>query len=93
MNPACDVAILGSGLAGTIIGAILARNGAETVVLDKNAHPRFAIGESTIPQTSLMLKVLADRYDVPDFHNMSSWSRIDSSVTKACGVKLAAGFV
>jgi FADH2 O2-dependent halogenase len=89
MKPACDVAILGSGLAG----AILARNGAETVVLDKNAHPRFAIGESTIPQTSLMLKVLADRYDVPEFHNISSWSRIDSSVTKACGVKLAAGFV
>lgn len=35
----CDVAILGSGLAGSIMGAILARQGANVVLIDAGQHP------------------------------------------------------
>ena len=45
----CDVVILGSGLAGSITGAILARQGAKVVLIDAGQHPRFAVGESMTP--------------------------------------------
>ena len=37
-----------------MLGAILARNGAKVVMLDSKAHPKFAIGESTIPNHSMI---------------------------------------
>ncbi|KKD02453.1 NAD(P)-binding protein, partial [Streptomyces sp. WM6386] len=46
----CDVFILGSGLAGSVAGAILARQGTKVVLVDAGQHPRFAVGESMTPQ-------------------------------------------
>ncbi|HWO59191.1 MAG TPA: FAD-dependent monooxygenase, partial [Umezawaea sp.] len=61
-----DVAILGSGLAGGMLGAVLARNGVKVLIVDAGTHPRFAVGESTIPYTSGMMRLIADRYQVPE---------------------------
>ena len=44
-----DVAILGTGIGGTSLGAILAKNGLRVLLLEQTVHPRFAIGESTVP--------------------------------------------
>ena len=44
-----DVAILGAGMAGGVLGTVLARNGVRVLLLDAATHPRFAVGESTIP--------------------------------------------
>lgn len=88
-----DVIILGSGIAGTILGTILASNKISTVLVDKDSHPKFAIGESTIPQTSAMLKVLAERYNVPEFYNLSSFQNIITNVSRNCGMKRNFGFV
>ena len=49
--PEYDVLILGSGLAGSLTAAILARHGAKVLLIDAAQHPRFAVGESTTPQT------------------------------------------
>jgi flavin-dependent dehydrogenase len=45
----CDVLVIGGGPAGSTIGALLAQQGHKVVVLEKEHHPRFHIGESLLP--------------------------------------------
>jgi flavin-dependent dehydrogenase len=45
----CDVLIMGGGPAGSAAAALLAKKGFNTVVLEKDHHPRFHIGESLLP--------------------------------------------
>ena len=45
----CDVLVIGGGPAGSTVGALLARQGHDVLVIDKDAHPRFHIGESLLP--------------------------------------------
>ena len=58
--PSDDVAVLGSGFAGAALAAILARQGLSVVVLEAGVHPRFAIGESMILETSETLRAMAE---------------------------------
>lgn len=88
-----DVAILGSGIAGGLMGCILARQGLKVVIIDTGIHPRFAIGESTIGETTYMLGILAERYDVPEIAHCSSLSNVRQYVTSTCGIKRNFGFV
>jgi len=88
-----DVVILGSGLAGTMIAACLARNGVDTLVIDAGQHPRFAIGESTIPYTSMMMRLIAERYDVPEIKYLTTFEGVQANVSTNCGVKRNFGFV
>ncbi|MFI2435501.1 NAD(P)/FAD-dependent oxidoreductase [Streptomyces sp. NPDC018693] len=88
-----DVAILGSGMAGGMLGAVLARNGVKVLLLDAGTHPRFAVGESTIPYTSGMTRLIADRYQVPELRALSSFKGISENVSRYCGQKQNFGFV
>ncbi len=87
-----DVVIIGSGWSGTLLAAILARQGVDVVVLDKGSHPKFAVGESTIPHTSLLLSILAARWDVPEVDNLAYPDRIQQHVCTTCGIKRSFGF-
>lgn len=88
-----DVAILGAGFAGLIVALILARQGYRVVVLERGEHPRFAIGESGIKETSLALSWLAGRYDLPELDNLTSAARIQERVSRACGQKRSFSFL
>lgn len=88
-----DVAIIGAGIAGTLLAAILGRHGVRTVVVDGGTHPRFAVGESTIPYTSVMLRILAARYQVPEIAHLSHFSSIRTKVSSNNGQKRNFGFV
>jgi FADH2 O2-dependent halogenase len=88
-----DVAILGSGFAGSVLGAILARRGARVLLLDRGEHPRFALGESTVPHTSMLMRIMADRFGVPEIKHCSAFDTIRKKVTSSCGVKRNFGFV
>lgn len=88
-----DVAILGSEIAGGLMGCILARQGLKVVIIDTGTHPRFAPGESTIDETTYMLRILAERYDVPEIAHCSSLSDVWQHVTSACAIKRNFGFV
>lgn len=88
-----DVAILGSGMAGGMLGAVLARNGVKVLLLDAGTHPRFAVGESTIPYTSGMTRLVAERYQVPELRALSSFKGIRENVSRNCGQKQNFGFV
>jgi tetracycline 7-halogenase / FADH2 O2-dependent halogenase len=89
----CDIAIVGSAIASSLLSTILAKRGLDVIVLEKDAHPQFAIGESTIPQTSLMLKALSQRYDIPEFDRLSSFEDASRTVARTCGKKSNFGFV
>lgn len=88
-----DVAILGSGIAGSMMAAILARHGKKVLMVDQGEHPRFALGESTVPHTSMMMRIIADRYDVPEIKHCADFNNIQKHVTRSCGIKRNFGFV
>ncbi len=90
-----DVAILGSGFAGSMLGAILARNGAKGVAkpLDRKAHPKFAIGESTIPNMLVTLRMMAMRYDVPELLSVATFTGCQKVVSASHGQKTHFGFM
>lgn len=93
MSDSYDVAIIGGGIGGSILAAILARHGISTVILEGSPHPRFAIGESTIPETTLLMRCLAARYDVPELEHLSSYALTSRNVATTCGVKRNFSFV
>ncbi len=45
----CDVVVIGGGPAGSTIATLLTRRGHRVVLLEKEHHPRFHIGESLLP--------------------------------------------
>jgi FADH2 O2-dependent halogenase len=91
--PQRDVIILGSGLAGSVIAACLARAGLDVLVVDAARHPRFAIGESTIPYTSIMSRLIGERYDVPEIKHLSGFTSVHEHVSANCGKKRNFGFI
>jgi FADH2 O2-dependent halogenase len=88
-----DVAVLGSGIGGAVLSAILGRQGFRVLLLEKGTHPRFAVGEAMQPQSSMLMWILGERFDVPEIANISSTDRILQNVTKNCGVKKTFGFL
>ena len=54
----CDVLVIGGGPAGSTAGAMLARQGHNVVILEKEHHPRFHIGESLLPANLPLLEKL-----------------------------------
>ena len=49
-------------IVGALMARVLAVLGYDVVLLERGAHPRFAIGESTTPLANLSLERLARRY-------------------------------
>ena len=88
-----DVAILGAGLAGAMLAAVLARNSVKVLLIDAATHPRFAVGESTIPYTSAVTKIVAARYQVPEIDALSGFRTVHEKVTPMCGRKQNFGFI
>jgi FADH2 O2-dependent halogenase len=88
-----DVAILGAGMAGGMLGAVLARNGVKVLLIDAGTHPRFAVGESTIPYTSSMTRIIAERYGVPEIEPLASFRGVNEEVSPMSGRKSNFGFV
>jgi FADH2 O2-dependent halogenase len=83
-----DIAIVGSGFAGSILAMIARRLGYRVMLLERGRHPRFAIGESASPLAGVLIEQLADRYDLPRLRPLSAfgtWQRAYPDVV--CGLK------
>ena len=88
-----DVAILGNGLSGSMLATILGKQGVSVVLIDADQHPRFAVGESTIPHTSLIVSLLAEKYDLPELEHLVDADRLAKHVCTTCGIKRHFGYV
>ena len=45
----CDVLVIGGGPGGSTVAALLSDRGKNVVLLEKDGHPRFHVGESLLP--------------------------------------------
>src|SRR5262245_14750794 len=83
-----DIAIIGSGFAGSLLAMIARRLGRSVILLERFRHPRFAIGESSTPLANLILEELAIRYDLPEILPLTAWGSWQESYPEiACGLK------
>lgn len=88
-----DVAILGSGLGGSILAATLARLGLRVLILERRAQPRPFLGESMPRRASLILWMLGQQYDVPEILDLSSTERLNERAVATCGARRSYGFL
>lgn len=54
----CDILVVGGGPAGSTAAALLAEQGRDVLLLEKDSHPRFHIGESLLPRNQAIIKRL-----------------------------------
>lgn len=89
----CDIVIVGAGFGGSLLAQIARTAGRRVVLLEKERHPRFSIGESSTPLANLKLATLADRYGLAAIKPLCKyglWKRTYPQV--ACGLKRGFSF-
>ncbi len=83
-----DVAVVGSGFAGSLLALACRRLGRSVVLVERGRHPRFAIGESSSPLANLLLEELCDRYGLSRIRPLSAWGSWQRSHPEiGCGLK------
>lgn len=83
-----DVAVIGSGFAGSLFAMIMRRLGHSVALIERGQHPRFVIGESSTPLANLLLEELARRYDLPRLLPLSKWGAWQHAYPQVgCGLK------
>jgi len=88
LNDTCDIAVVGSGFGGSLLAMIAHQLGRSVILLEKNKHPRFAIGESTTPLSNILLENLATRYHLSGIAPLSKWGSWQQTYPHvACGLK------
>ena len=88
MSESWDIAIVGSGFAGSLLAMVARRLGRSVVLIEKGTHPRVVIGESSTPLSNLLLEDLATRYNLPALAPLSKWGSWRRTYPElACGLK------
>lgn len=75
MTDRCEVVVVGSGFAGSILARALARSGRRVMLIERGRHPRFALGESSTPLGAIALERLAKRYGMADLAQLAAYGR------------------
>jgi FADH2 O2-dependent halogenase len=83
-----DIAVIGSGFAGSLVAMIARRLGHSVVLIEKGAHPRVVIGESSTPLANLLVEELCDRYSLDAIRPLAKWGSWQRTYPEiACGLK------
>lgn len=83
-----DVAIVGAGFGGSLTALLLNRLGRTVAMVERGAHPRFALGESATPLADLVLADLARRYDLPRIAPLAEYGTWQQAYPNlVCGLK------
>lgn len=93
MDSTFDIAIFGSGPAGSVLAMTLCRQGFRVLLIERQQHPRFAIGESTTPLGNLILETLGHRYNLPELVSISEYGKWQRDLPHlSCGLKRGFSF-
>jgi len=88
-----DIAVIGSGFAGSLLAMIAQQLGRRVILLERGRHPRMVIGESSTPLSNLLLEELATRYGLLNVLPLSKWGSWRRSHPElACGLKRGFSF-
>jgi FADH2 O2-dependent halogenase len=83
-----DVAVAGSGFAGSLVALIARRLGLSVALLERGSHPRFAIGESSSPLANLLLESVCERYGLDRVRALAKWGTWRAARPEiGCGLK------
>lgn len=74
MRDRYDLVVLGGGIAGSTLALVLSQIPCRVLVVERGRHPRFAIGESTIPSTTFGFRYLAKKYGVPELAQVTHYT-------------------
>jgi len=88
-----DLAIIGSGFAGSLLAMIARQLGRSVVLLERGSHPRMVIGESSTPLSNLLVQELATRYGLPTLLPLTKWGTWQQHYPDvSCGLKRGFSF-
>jgi tetracycline 7-halogenase / FADH2 O2-dependent halogenase len=81
------IVVVGSGFAGSILARALQLQGHRVTLVDRQRHPRFALGESSTPLAALSLERLAGR-GLDDLRHLAAYGRWRRHLPRLrCGLK------
>ncbi|MGB9417624.1 MAG: FAD-dependent oxidoreductase [Acidobacteriaceae bacterium] len=93
MSRSYDIAVIGSGFAGSLFAMIARRLGRSVILLERSRHPRVVIGESSTPLSNLLLEDIAQRYDLPQLQPLTKWGSWQKRYPDLpCGLKRGFSF-
>lgn len=88
-----DVAIVGGGFAGSLLAMVARRMGKSVLLVERERHPRFVIGESSTPLANLLMEEIAVRHDLPRLLPLCKWGAWQAAYPDiACGLKRGFSF-
>jgi FADH2 O2-dependent halogenase len=88
-----DLAIVGGGFAGSILAQIARQLGRSVLLVERDRHPRFVIGESSTPIANLILEELSERYRLPALKPLAKWATWQATYPHiGCGLKRGFSF-
>ncbi|WP_025131881.1 NAD(P)/FAD-dependent oxidoreductase [Pseudomonas sp. PH1b] len=88
-----DILLAGNSLSVLMLAACLARNNVRVGLLRNRHLPPDLTGEATIPYTSMIFELIADRYGVPEIKDIARTRDIQQKVMPSSGVKKNLGFI
>jgi len=77
-----DIVVIGAGVAGGTLSLCLAKQGLRTLTVELKAHPRFTIGESTVPTTTLTFRHIGEAFGVPEIAPLMNYCEQKKSTDK-----------
>ena len=83
-----DIAVVGSGFAGSLIAMVARQLGRSVILIERGRHPRFAIGESSTPLANLLLEEIGAEYGLNALLPLTKWGTWQAAHPElACGLK------
>jgi FADH2 O2-dependent halogenase len=71
-----DLLILGSGYPGSLLATVAAARGFRVVLVDRDAQPRFSIGESSTPEQNTLHTEMAKAFGAPELAELGSLGKL-----------------
>ena len=84
-----DVIVVGAGPAGSTAATLLAMQGHKILVLDRDQHPRFHIGESFLPMGEPVFNRLGIKWDAAEYLPKNGAEFIDEKTGRRARFPLA----
>jgi len=60
-------------LAGSLAALVCSQLKLKVLVVEISKHPRFAIGESTVPTTTAIIDAISKKYNIPELKNLTRY--------------------